>query len=494
VKLKELAELLTIVSINGDINVEINEIRMNSKHVRPGDLFVCISGIPGFQEDRHPYAEEAVRAGAVALVVEQDVNVCVPTIKVPNARYAMAVFANHLNHYPSAEFKLIGVTGTNGKTTTSHILESILSEADYKTGLMGNLGTKIDADLIETDINTQEPPALQANLRKMKEASVDYCVMEVTSQGLDVGRVLGCDFRTAVFTNLTQDHLDFHGSMENYRAAKGLLFSRLGNGFSSDLSKRKFAILNADDPASEFFRKITTAQVITYGINNKADVMAKDIKLTAKGTSFQLHSFAGEATIYLMTVGTFNVYNALAAVAASLAEQIPFEAIQKGLVNFKGVSGRMELVNEGQDFLAIVDYAHTPDGLENILSTVRGFAQKKVITVFGCGGDRDRTKRPIMGEIAAKYSDFVIVTSDNPRTENPGQILKDIEDGLTHKNYELIEDRWQAIYKAASMAETNDVLVIAGKGHETYQILKNETIHFDDREKLKAAIRLTKSY
>lgn len=237
---------------------------------------------------------------------------------MPNARYAMAVFANHLNDYPSTEIKLIGVTGTNGKTTTSHMLESILSEAGFKTGLMGNLGTKIGADLIETDINTQEPPALQTNLRRMKEASVDYCVMEVTSQGLDVGRVLGCDFRTAVFTNLTQDHIDFHGSMENYRAAKGLLFSRMGNGFSSDLNKRKFVILNNDDLASEFFRKITSAQVITYGINNKADVMAKDIKLTAKGSSFQLHSFAGEVTINLMTVGTFNVYNALAAVAASL--------------------------------------------------------------------------------------------------------------------------------------------------------------------------------
>jgi len=330
-KLKELAELLTIITTTGDLNVEINEIKMNSKHVRQGDLFVCIPGIPGFQEDRHQYAEEAVKAGAVALVVEHDVNISVPTIKVPNARYAMAVFANHINHYPSSEVKLIGVTGTNGKTTTSHMLESILSEAGFKTGLMGNLGTKISTDLIETDINTQEPPALQTNLRKMKEASVDYCVMEVTSQGLDVGRVLGCDFRTAVFTNLTQDHLDFHGSMENYRTAKGLLFSGLGNGFSPDPNKRKFAILNNDDPASEFFRTITSAQIITYGINNKADVMAKDITLTAKGTSFQLHSFAGEATINLMTVGTFNVYNALAAVAASLAEQIPFEVIQKGL-------------------------------------------------------------------------------------------------------------------------------------------------------------------
>ncbi|MGZ9583020.1 UDP-N-acetylmuramoyl-L-alanyl-D-glutamate--2,6-diaminopimelate ligase [Paenibacillus marinisediminis] len=490
-ELKELADLLTVATTTGDLDVEINEIRMNSKHVRQGDLFVCIAGIPGFQEDRHQYAEEAVRAGAVALVVEQDVNLNVPTIKVSNARYAMAVFANHLNHYPSAELKLIGVTGTNGKTTTSHMLESILAEAGYKTGLMGNLGTQIGTELIETDINTQEPPALQATLRKMKEASVDYCVMEVTSQGLDAGRVLGCDYRTVVFTNLTQDHLDYHGSMENYRAAKGLLFSSMGNGFSSDSNRRKFAVLNTDDPASEFFRKITGAQVITYGINNKADVMAKDIQLTANGTNFQLHSFAGEATICLKTVGTFNVYNALAAVAASLAEQIPLEAIQQGLANFKGVSGRMELVDEGQDFLAIVDFAHTPDGLENILSTVRGFAQKKVITVFGCGGDRDRTKRPIMGGIAAKYSDYVIVTSDNPRTENPEQILKDIEDGLTHTKYELIEDRKQAIFKAVSIADTNDVLVIAGKGHETYQILNNETIHFDDREELKAAIRFT---
>lgn len=469
-QLKELADLLMIAEIRGDVNTDISEIRMNSQHVQPGDLFVCVPGISGFQEDRHRFAADAVKAGAAALVIEYDVDLDLPTIKVPNARYAMALFASHLNGYPSLGLSLIGVTGTNGKTTTCHMIDSILVQAGYTTGLMGNLGTKIGPTMIESDINTQEPPSLQSNLKKMLDAGVEYCTMEVSSQGLHMGRVLGCEFSTAVFTNLTQDHLDYHGTMEEYLAAKGMLFARLAQSFSPDPAKRKFAVLNADEEASTVLGQLTAAQVLTYGIRNQADVMAANIQLTSQGTSFDLISFAGTIRIHLKMVGTFNVYNALAAITAALAENIPLEIIQEGLAHLDGIPGRMEVVDEGQPFLVLADYAHTPDGLEKVLSTIRGFADRKVITVFGCGGDRDSGKRPVMGKIAANYSDYVIVTSDNPRSEDPDQILIDIEEGLKEfgypaDRYELIADRKQAIETAIRRAEPIDVVLLAGKGH-----------------------------
>lgn len=493
-KLMELAGLLATARLSGDPHVEITGIAMNSRHVEPDNLFVCIPGIPGLQEDRHRYIEDAVKAGAAALVVERDVDVSVPTVKVADARYAMAAMACHFYGYPSRELQLIGITGTNGKTTTSYMLEAILSHAGHRTGRMGNTGTKIGPALAPTEINTQDPPQLQAHLRQMANASCDYCVMEVSSQGLHMGRVLGCDFRTAVFTNMTQDHLDYHGTMEQYIAAKGLLFSRMGSGFSSDPARRKFAVLNADDPVSATFRSWTAAQTITYGIVSSADVTAANMKLTARGTSFDLHSFAGSVPIQLRLVGKFNVYNALAAIAAALAEAIPLNVIQEAMSRLEGVPGRMEIVDEGQPFLVLADYAHTPDGLENALAAIREFAEKRVITVFGCGGDRDRAKRPVMGEIAARCSDKVILTSDNPRTEDPHAILKEIEAGhkridISGERCELICDRREAIARAIGLAAPGDVVLIAGKGHETYQLVQGQSLPFDDREEARLAIR-----
>jgi UDP-N-acetylmuramoyl-L-alanyl-D-glutamate--2,6-diaminopimelate ligase len=419
--------------------------------------------------------------------VERDVDVDVPKIFVKDARYAMAVIASHFYGYPSHEMKLIGITGTNGKTTTSYILEKLLADYGHRTGLMGNNGIKINKQLYPTDINTQEPPTLQQNLRKMKDVNTDYCIMEVTSQGLDMGRVVGCHFRTAIFTNLTQDHLDYHGTFEEYRNTKGLFFSRLGNTF--DPKNKQYAILNADDPTFEFYRKITTAEVISYGMNDHSDVKASQINLTSKGISFKISSFLGEIDVALPLIGKFNIYNTLAAVAAALVEGVPLESMKKSLSDMTSVSGRMELVDAGQDFLVVVDYAHTPDALENVLSSLKEFATGNIITVFGCGGDRDVTKRPIMGEMAGKMSDFVIVTSDNPRSENPVDILKDIEKGLPRtSSYELIVDRREAIKKAIQKANSDDIVLIAGKGHETYQIFKNETIHFDDKEEAMRAI------
>ncbi|MNJ33952.1 UDP-N-acetylmuramoyl-L-alanyl-D-glutamate--L-lysine ligase [compost metagenome] len=494
-KLRELTALIPNAVVQGNTDdIEITGIANHSRRVMPGDLFVCISGIPGYQEDRHPYAKDAVQAGAVAVVAERNVEVNVPLILVKDARHALAVLSAHFFGYPSSELKLIGVTGTNGKTTTAHMIEAILRYAGNKTGLMGNIGTKVGDTLSKTDINTQEPPVLQANLRRMADANCAFAVMEVTSQGLDAGRVLGCDFRTAVFTNVTQDHLDYHGTMENYIAAKGLFFSRLGNGFTDDPSACKFAVLNADDQASAIFQKLTAAYVLTYGIREEADVRAEEIRLSARGTSFRVVTYKGTAEMQIRMVGTFNVYNALAAITAGLAEGLTLETIRAGLASLPGVPGRLEIVDEGQPFLVLVDYAHTPDGLDNVLRAVRAIADNKIITVFGCGGDRDRTKRPIMGGIAAEYSDYVVITSDNPRSENPERILTDIEEGLREKQYsaekyELMEDRAAAIVRAVAIANTGDVVVIAGKGHETYQITKDGTIDFDDRDVARDAIR-----
>jgi len=306
--------------------------------------------------------------------------------------------------------------------------------------------------------------------------------------------VKGCRFRTAIFTNLTQDHLDYHKTMSRYAAVKGLFFSRLGNIYSSDADKRSYAILNVDDPASLQFEQLTAVEYITYGVDNDADVRASNIRITARGTSFHVHTFRGETDITLQLAGKFNVYNALAAISAVLIEGIELSAIKASLEAIPGVPGRVESVHEGQSFAVIVDYAHTPDGLDNVLRAVQQFAENRIICVFGCGGDRDRTKRPLMGQIAARYANHVIITSDNPRTEAPELILKDIEEGLAGGNidpskYELIEDRKAAIQKAVEMASQGDVVLIAGKGHETYQDIDGVKYPFDDRKVAKEAIR-----
>ncbi|MEI5907700.1 UDP-N-acetylmuramoyl-L-alanyl-D-glutamate--2,6-diaminopimelate ligase [Bacillus spongiae] len=488
-KLKQIADLFMVKRTIGNMEIKIKGIQMDSRKIEKGDLFICVPAIEGFLEDRHLYAADAVKKGAVALIVERDVPIDVPKIVVKDARKAMAMIASHYYDHPSKAMRLIGITGTNGKTTTSYIIEKILADNDFKTGLMGNTGVKINHNWYSTDINTQEPPTLQKNLRTMKECQTDYCMMEVTSQGLDMGRVSGCHFRTAVFTNLTQDHLDYHGTVEKYRETKGLFFSRLGHTYQPNESK--FAVLNADDPSFDFFKKQTTVEIITYGIDNEADVMAKDIVMTLNGVEFKLVSFKGEIEISLQIVGRFNVYNALAGIAAALIEDISLENIRDSLYDMRPIGGRMEAVDEGQDFLVLVDYAHTPDALENVLQSISEFCQRNIITVFGCGGDRDVSKRPLMGEIAGNYSDVVIVTSDNPRTEDPEKIVRDIEKGIAKSNvtnYQLVVNREDAIQQAISMAAPNDVILIAGKGSETYQLINGTKFPFDDRDVARKSI------
>ena len=321
----------------------------------------------------------------------------------------------------------------------------------------------------------------------MVEEKVDTAVMEVSSHALDIGRVHGCEFNMAVFTNLTQDHLDFHTSMDDYRRAKGLLFAGLGNHF--DHSKPKFAILNNDDNATEEYIKSTSATVITYGIDKKSDVMAEDIKMTSSGTVFTLITPHGTKKVKMKLIGKFSVYNVLAAISACLYSNIPIDRIVKSIEIMEGVSGRFELVNEGQGYTVIVDYAHTPDSLENVLTTVKQFAKGNVFVIVGCGGDRDRTKRPLMAKIATKYADTAIFTSDNPRSEEPKAILDDMEAGVPGEKYETIIDRAAAIKYAIEKVNKDDVIIIAGKGHETYQIIGEKVFDFDDRLVASQAIK-----
>jgi UDP-N-acetylmuramoyl-L-alanyl-D-glutamate--2,6-diaminopimelate ligase len=413
-------------------------------------------------------------------------------IIVPDTRQAMAILASVFYRHPSQEMKVIGVTGTNGKTTTTYLIEKVLTDAGAKTGLIGTIAMRIGDQVIDVSNTTPEAIELQHIFRQMRDVGTDFCVMEVSSHALELHRVAGTQFRTAIFTNLTQDHLDFHGTMEEYRNAKGKFFSRLGNTYADDTIHQSFAVINADDPSADFFIRQTVAPVITYGIDNEANVRARDVKITANGVTFLVETFAGSCPVHLQLTGTFSVYNALAALSACLIEEIPLQQIVHSLESVPNVSGRFEKVDEGQDFTVIVDYSHTPDSLENALKTVKEFTQGKIWTVVGCGGDRDRTKRPIMAKIALANSDMTVLTSDNPRTEDPEQILDDMEAGVTEftpNRYRRIVDRTEAIRFAIEHAAPDDCILIAGKGHETYQIIGRTKIHFDDREVAREIIR-----
>lgn len=491
-KLSELASRLITSKLIGSGDIEITAMETDSRAAQAGSLFICL---PGHTVDGHDFAPQAAERGASAFVVERELpHIAAPQLIVGSSRHAMAVLADYFYKQPSSSLHLIGVTGTNGKTTTTYLIEQILNDQQKPAGVIGTVERRYAGITEPMSGTTPEALQLQRYLAEMRDAGTQYCALEVSSHALEQGRVKGCRFRTAIFTNLTQDHLDYHGTMERYAEAKGLFFSRLGNVYASDEAERSYAVLNADDPASEAFAKGTAADTILYGIDHEADVRASRIQITAQGTSFHVDTFAGSADITLKMVGKFNVYNALAAISAALIEGIAIEQIKASLEKMAGVPGRVESVSVGQNFAVIVDYAHTPDGLDNVLRAVKELAPPRIICVFGCGGDRDRTKRPIMGAIAAKYSDYAIITSDNPRTEDPELILRDVEAGLLQggvdkSRYELLVDRHAAIEKAVEMASPGDVVLIAGKGHETYQIIGGVTHPFDDRLVAKEAIR-----
>ncbi|MDF2595137.1 MAG: UDP-N-acetylmuramoyl-L-alanyl-D-glutamate--2,6-diaminopimelate ligase [Clostridia bacterium] len=476
-KLKDLVVGLQYECIRGDLEAEIDNVIYDSRIKTKSGLFIAIEG---FKTDGHQFIDAAIENGVKALVVQKGVK-CdrqdIAIIQVVNTRSAMAVIANNMFKYPSQNLNLVGVTGTNGKTSITYLLGQILESYQKTIGIIGTIENRIGEMVLKAERTTPESLDLQAIFHKMVEHEVEYAIMEVSSHALDLNRVDGSNFEVGIFTNLTQDHLDFHKNMENYAHAKAKLFKLCKEG-----------IINKDSEYGAEMIKEATCKIITYGIEEQADYKASDVKITSSGVEYTLLCPKGSYQVKVPIPGKFTVYNTLAVIAAACSLDIPMDHIVTALSQVKGVPGRVQSFVSSKGYSVLVDYAHTPDGLENVLSTISQFAQNKVITVFGCGGDRDKTKRPMMGEIAAKYSDKVIITSDNPRSESPTQIIDEIEIGVKRLDsaYVKIEDREKAILLALKEAQEGDVVLVAGKGHENYQILKDRIIHFDDSEVVKA--------
>ena len=484
IQLADLLDVLPEKTVTGPDRVPVAGITYDSRRVQPGFLFVAIRGL---RYDGHSFIPEAVARGAACVVGERAAAVeGVTYVQVPSSRVALGLLAAAFYGHPSRDLVLVGVTGTNGKTTTTHLIRTVLEQAGHPTGLIGTVHNIIGGRALPVERTTPEASDLQKLLAAMRDAGMTHAVMEVSSHALTLHRVAGCAFDVGVFTNLTQDHLDFHASMEDYAEAKARLFARLGRS-EIPVSKPgpKAAVINADDPWGERMARRSTAPVVTYGIREPADVRARDVAVGPDGVRFVLVTRDGEVPVALQLTGRFNVYNALAAAGTGLALGLDPATVARGLAALPAVPGRLERIDRGQPFAVLVDYAHTPDGLENVLSTVREFARGRVICVFGCGGDRDRGKRPQMGAISARLADYTVLTSDNPRSEDPERILDDIEAGVRHvpgAAYERVTERAAAIRRALELARPGDAVVIAGKGHEDYQIFADRTIHFDDRE------------
>lgn len=466
--------------VSGSWDVPVRGIVYDSRRVEPGFLFVCIEG---FHVDGHLYAEEALKNGACCLVVQRPLPLPPETtcVQVADTRSALAVLAANYYDHPSRWLRMIGVTGTNGKTTTAYLIESILKASGKHPGLLGTISNRLDQENFETNHTTPEAVELQELLACMRKRCADYVVMEVSSHALALERVKECAFDVAVFTNLTQDHLDFHGDLGHYLRSKARLFAGLEQGSQKE---PKYAVINIDDPHHSALKEVTNVPVVYYGRDVRADVRATNVRVAASGAAFQVCYPGGSFQLNLKLTGLFSVYNALAACAVGLQENLEPGVICQALESLEGVPGRFERVDEGQDFTVVVDYAHTPDGLENVLVTAREITSNRLITVFGCGGDRDRSKRPLMGEVAARHSDLVIITSDNPRSEDPLKIISEIEPGVQkagRANYYVQPFRYRAIEAGIALACPGDVVLIAGKGHEDYQIIGDKVLSFDDR-------------
>lgn len=459
-------------------DVEITGISYNSKITAAGDIFVCLKGE---HSDGHNYAQSAIDKGAVALMCDRKLDFDIPQIVVKNSRHSIADLASVFYLQPSEKLNMIGITGTNGKTTVTHLVQRIVEANNEKCALIGTLGYKLSSDdeYKEAKHTTPQAPELQHTLKTILEKNIKNVAMEVSSHALEQNRVGGCVFKGAVFTNLTQDHLDYHITMGNYFEAKAILFKNLKEG--------AFAVINVDDEYGQQFIDVVPqgVKVITYGVKNKADVMASDIDFSIHGAKCNFNYEGKSLSLDMQLNGMFSIYNALAAFSCALAMGINPEIASKALEKTKSVAGRFEIVNKQP--LVIVDYAHTPDGLENVLKAAREITPEDgdLICLFGCGGDRDATKRPKMGKIADELADKIVVTSDNPRSEDPQLIISDIMTGIQSVNTHRIfveSDRREAIKYLKKISKPSDVVVLAGKGHEDYQILKDETIHFDDRE------------
>jgi UDP-N-acetylmuramoyl-L-alanyl-D-glutamate--2,6-diaminopimelate ligase len=482
--LGEALKQISGIDSTGKLDVEISGISYDSRLAQPGDLFVAIKGE---KIDGARFIAQAAEKGAVAIASEQK---CVPEPKttelvVPDARRFLAEISRIFYQDPSTKLNLVAITGTKGKTTTSYLMDSIYRHAGLRACLVGTIGMKIGDQYFYSSHTTPESSIVMHFLHKAVSEGCTHGAMEVSSIALALKRVFGAKFSVGVFMNLTHDHLDFHKDMEAYFQAKQLLFSeKSGNRIEA-------SVINTDDSYGQRLAKETNTRILRFGFNKPADLCVRSFENSTDGTDLVLDTPAGEAHIHSQLIGRPNIYNMMAAVGAAICQGFDLKSIQNGIEALKGVPGRMERVDAGQDFAVIVDYAHTPDSLENILKTAAQLPHKKLITIFGCGGDRDRAKRPMMGEIAARLSDWVIATSDNPRSEDPIDILNEIEPGLGTGStpYQIVPDRRQAIEAAIAMARTGDVVLIAGKGHEDYQIIGNQKFPFDDRKVASGLIR-----
>ncbi len=484
-KLGQLIKTLPMKRIEGWVDCEIDAITADSRQVKPGTLFVAICGLT---VDGHRFVPQAVAQGAVAVVTNHVVEGChCPQVIVRNTQEALPFLAARFYGDPTQKMRMIGITGTKGKTTTSFLVDYLLNTQQRETALVGTVQMRIGKRVIPSKMTTPDAVTLQRFFADAAAAGVGHVVMEVSSHALVQRRVGGCSFDTGVFTNLSHDHLDFHGTLERYLDAKAMLFSQLGSSSVDTLKGRKAAILNADDRASERILESVSVPTVTYGITHPADITANDLHLTPAGTRFVLGTPRGRFSVALPLVGMFNVYNTLAAIAVGLSEGLDLPTMIEALERFGGVPGRFERVQMGQDFTVIVDYAHTPDSLQQVLETIRGFVRGQIIVAFGCTGDRDRTKRPIMGEIAARLADHVVITSDDPHGEEPEAIAREVAAGVKatgrgERHYDIIVDRHDAIIHALRRARPGDAVLIAGKGHEQFQVYKDYSIPFVDQD------------
>ena len=468
----KLYELLDGVEVLGGypLNPEISSVTDDSRKVRNSSVFVCVKGK---KNDGHDYARKALERGAAVVICDHNIGIrnC---IVVENTREAYALMC--ANYYGNChrKLKMIGVTGTNGKTTTTFIIKKILEENGYKVGVIGTVDVMIGNEKYPSDYTTPNPSVLHRYLYMMKMAGCDVCIIEASSQALSQERTYGIHFDIGVFTNLTREHLDYHGSMEEYAKAKAIL-----------MRNSSVCIINADDSFAEMMKRNAAEKVVTFAIDGNADIKAENVKLNHGGVVYTLACESGRYEIAYDVIGKFSVYNSLAALAVGIVMKVDMKRAVRAVAEMKTVRGRIEKIPNNRNIHILIDFAHTPDSLENVLKTVRDIYDKRIITVFGCGGDRDRTKRPLMGRIACKYSDLVYVTSDNPRTEDPERIIDDIVGNIDKNNYIRTADRTQAIKAAIVEAEPGDTVLIAGKGHERYQILGTKKIHYDEREIVK---------
>jgi len=482
-KLNDLVSGLKGSKIIGDPGIDVGQVSYDSRTAGKNSLFVAVYG---FKTDGAMYADKAVENGSVAVVLEKDMLLSSNTAKVivPNARIALAEISAVFYGHPSRKLKMIGITGTNGKTTIAYLVEAILKKAGHKVGVIGTVGARIDGRSIPTKLTTPESPELQGLLAEMLKQGVTHVVMEVSSHSLELHRVHGVEFDVAIYTNLTHDHLDFHGNMQNYLKAKLKLFEKLGKGIKKDVT----AIINVDDPYGKKIMTYVDGNILTYGTINNANLSASNIEISIDKMTFELGSFDSKFKISTGLLGAYNAYNIMAALLCGKVFGLTYEQMKGAVEDLKYIPGRFERIDAGQKFPVIVDFAHSPDSLMKLLETVRPLTKGKLILVFGCPGERDRAKRPVMGDIAIKMADFTFITTDDPHGENPDKIIAEIESGVVGaggeigKNYKKMEDRRSAIEQAINMAQPGDLVAIAGRGHERFQDYKGVKVQIDDRE------------